>query len=324
MAPRRRAGRTGPRWRCARPRRRRPRGGPDAAARARRGVFAHLRWRHHRGPSVTVPFGRAALLSGRLLDADGAGLAGRSLRVVARPSRGALAERRVYAVRTGPHGGFRLPLPAGPSRRITVIFAGEPGFDGARRPALALRVRGGVELQGGPERGCGPVRRCGSGAGCAPGARRCPDAASWSRSSTTSRRRGAGARCWSPAATTAAASAPATASATSRHGADPAAGGRPGRGALALRAWSLAIGGRPRQRLTPLPADGPKASDMGRPAVGGRVGRRCRRRRSTPAPGRSCSSCTTRTRRRPSRTSASSPPTASTTTSSSTASSPTS
>lgn len=118
--------------------------------RAKTRVFAHLRWRHHRGPRVTVPFGRSALLSGRLLDADGAGLAGRVLRVVARPSRGALSRRSARTVRTGAHGGFKLPLPAGPSRRITVTFAGEPGLESARRPALALRVRGGIDLRVAP------------------------------------------------------------------------------------------------------------------------------------------------------------------------------
>jgi hypothetical protein len=113
-------------------------------------VFARLRWRRHRGARVTVPFGAAAVLSGRLLDADGAGLTGRHLRVVARPSRGALTRRRVFRLRTGSHGGFRLPMPSGPSRRITVNFAGESGLDGARRPALALRVRGGVVLHAAP------------------------------------------------------------------------------------------------------------------------------------------------------------------------------
>ena len=97
-----------------------------------------------------MPFGRSALLSGRLLDADGAGLAGRVLRVVARPSRGALSRRSARTVRTGAHGGFKLPLPAGPSRRITVTFAGEPGLESARRPALALRVRGGIDLRVAP------------------------------------------------------------------------------------------------------------------------------------------------------------------------------
>jgi hypothetical protein len=122
------------------------------AARGKARLFAHLRWRRRRGPSVTVPFGRSALLSGRLLDADGAGLAGRALRVVARPSRGAHAERRVFVLRTGEHGGFRLPLPPGPSRRITVVFAGDAGLESARRPALALRVRGSVRLHAGPRR----------------------------------------------------------------------------------------------------------------------------------------------------------------------------
>ncbi|HKB51889.1 MAG TPA: hypothetical protein VKC63_10710 [Solirubrobacterales bacterium] len=119
---------------------------PPAEPRAKTRLFAKLRWRHRHGSAVTVPFGAGAALSGRLLNADGAGLAGRRLRVVSRPSRGALAPRRVEAVETGPHGGFRLELAAGPSRRITVAYPGGPGLAGARRPALALRVRGAATL----------------------------------------------------------------------------------------------------------------------------------------------------------------------------------
>jgi len=113
-------------------------------------VFAHLRWRHRRGARVTVPFGAGASLSGRLVSADGAGLAGRRLRVVSRPSRGALARRRVDTIRTGAHGGFRLAVLAGPSRRITVSYRGESGLAAARRPGLALRVRGGVLFRAAP------------------------------------------------------------------------------------------------------------------------------------------------------------------------------
>ena len=120
--------------------------GPSAKTR----VFAHLSWRRHRGPSVTVPFGATAILRGRLVSAVGAGLAGRHLRVVSRPSRGALARRRLDTVLTGAHGGFRLPLAKGPSRRITVTYRGEPGLDRARRPALALRVRGAAILHAAP------------------------------------------------------------------------------------------------------------------------------------------------------------------------------
>lgn len=113
-------------------------------------LFAKLRWRQRHGSQVTVPFGAGAELSGRLLNADGAGLAGRQLRVVSRPSHGALSPQRVDRVETGSHGGFRLALPAGPSRRITVVYPGGSGLDAARRPALALRVRGAAILNAAP------------------------------------------------------------------------------------------------------------------------------------------------------------------------------
>jgi hypothetical protein len=125
-----------------------PRAKPGARAKTR--LFAHLRWRRRRGPRITVPFRAAAALTGRLVSAGGAGLAGRRLRVVSRPSRGALAHRQTAAVVTGAHGGFRLALPAGPSRRITVSFAGAAGLAGSRRPALALRVRGAVSVHAAP------------------------------------------------------------------------------------------------------------------------------------------------------------------------------
>jgi hypothetical protein len=99
---------------------------------------------------VTVPFGAGASLSGRLLNASGAGLADRRLRVVSRPSHGALGGRRIETVQSGAHGGFELALPAGPSRRITVSFGGAPGLAAARRPALALRVRGAATLAAAP------------------------------------------------------------------------------------------------------------------------------------------------------------------------------
>jgi Bacterial Ig-like domain len=120
------------------------------AARGKTRIFARLRWRGRRGSAVTVPFGAAAVLSGRLLDADGAGLAGRRIRVVARPSRGAVAPTRFEILRTGEHGGFRLDLPAGPSRRIAVVFRGEERLERSRRSPLSLRVQGGVLFQAAP------------------------------------------------------------------------------------------------------------------------------------------------------------------------------
>jgi hypothetical protein len=119
-------------------------------ARTKTRLFARLGWRRQRGPAATVPFGASATLSGRLLDADGAGLAGRGLRVVSRPSRGALVRPGVETVTTGSHGGFRLELGAGPSRRLTVNYPGDASLEPSRRPALALRVRGGVSLHAAP------------------------------------------------------------------------------------------------------------------------------------------------------------------------------
>ncbi|HMI80808.1 MAG TPA: hypothetical protein VK480_03385, partial [Solirubrobacterales bacterium] len=123
---------------------------PPRVPRAKSRLFARLRGGHGRGDSLTVPFGAPALLGGRLISADGAGLAGRELRVVSRPSRGALAPAAVKTVRTGDGGGFALRLPAGPSRRVSVTFPGDEGLEPARRPALELRVRSGVSLRAVP------------------------------------------------------------------------------------------------------------------------------------------------------------------------------
>lgn len=113
-------------------------------------LFARLRGGSGSGEALTVPFGAPALLGGRLTRADGAGVGGRELRVVSRPSRGSLAPSAVQRVRTGEQGGFELRLPAGPSRRVTVAFAGDEGLEPARRPALELRVRSGISLRAAP------------------------------------------------------------------------------------------------------------------------------------------------------------------------------
>ena len=124
--------------------------GKSATAREKTRLFARLRWHGRSGTSVTVPFGASAVLTGRLLDAEGAGVSGRRIRVVTRPSRGALAPTGFAATRTGEHGGFRLELPPGPSRRVTVAFRGEQKLDRARRAALLLRVRSGIVLHAAP------------------------------------------------------------------------------------------------------------------------------------------------------------------------------
>ena len=124
---------------------------PPRVPRAKSRLFARLRGRHGRGDSLTVPFGAPALISGRLTRAaDGAGLGDREVRVASHPSRGALASLAPATVRTGEQGGFELRLPPGPSRRVTVSFAGDGGLEPAERPGLELRVRSGLSLRVSP------------------------------------------------------------------------------------------------------------------------------------------------------------------------------
>jgi hypothetical protein len=96
--------------------------------------------------SLTVPFGTPATVAGRLTSRAGAGLAGRRVRVVARPSRGALAPAVRETVTTGRRGGFELALAPGTSRRVDVYFAGGDALAPARRTGLDLRVRSGIAL----------------------------------------------------------------------------------------------------------------------------------------------------------------------------------
>jgi hypothetical protein len=121
------------------------------APRAKSRLFARLRGGHGRGDSLTVRFGAPALLSGRLTRADGAGVGDRELRVVSRPSHGALLPVAAETVRTGEQGGFELRLPPGPSRRVTVTFAGDGGLEAASRRGLELRVRSGLSLRAVPQ-----------------------------------------------------------------------------------------------------------------------------------------------------------------------------
>jgi hypothetical protein len=121
------------------------------APRGKSRLFARLRGGHGRGDSLTVPFGATALLSGRLTRAaDGAGLDDREVRVASHPSRGALVRLPAESVRTGEQGGFELRLPPGPSRRVSVVFAGDGGLEKSTRRPLELRVRSGVSLRAVP------------------------------------------------------------------------------------------------------------------------------------------------------------------------------
>jgi hypothetical protein len=123
-----------------------PRGGggpPVTHGRATR-LTAHL---GSAGSDLTVDYGVAVAVRGRLTDTRGAGLAGRPVVVLARPTAkiGRAPERRRVLTDRGGH--FELRLPAGTSRRVTVAFQGGSGFAAAGKRSLLLRVRGAVSLR---------------------------------------------------------------------------------------------------------------------------------------------------------------------------------
>lgn len=123
---------------------------PVEESRRRSRLFARLRGEGRSGEAISVGFGAAAALRGRLTGPGGTGLADRQLRVAIRPSRGALGRTVRATLRTGERGGFELRLGPGPSRRLRVAFPGDRRFEPARRAPLELRVRAGVTLRAAP------------------------------------------------------------------------------------------------------------------------------------------------------------------------------
>lgn len=125
---------------------------PAVVPRATTRLFARLRGSRGRGDRLTVPFTSEGVLSGRLTKADGIGVPEREVRLVSRFSRGANGPATSVGVTTGADGGFRFELPAGPSRRLDLSFAGDGRLEPAGHSAFELRVRSGVKLRAEPRR----------------------------------------------------------------------------------------------------------------------------------------------------------------------------
>jgi hypothetical protein len=101
---------------------------------------------------LTVDYGTAVEVRGRLTDDHGAGVAHRPVLVVARPSAAigrSPARRRVVTDRAG---AFALRLPPGTSRQVRVSFHGGAGFAPAHARPLVLKVRAAVSLSATPSR----------------------------------------------------------------------------------------------------------------------------------------------------------------------------
>jgi hypothetical protein len=105
------------------------------------------------GATLTVPFGTAAIVRGRLVERGAGGaVSNRTLRVITRPSGGGRPASAIRPVTTDAHGRFALRLPPGPSRSVVVAFPGAADLAPSRSRALALRVRAGVSLAASPRK----------------------------------------------------------------------------------------------------------------------------------------------------------------------------
>lgn len=105
---------------------------------------------HTGGSALTVDYGEAFAVRGRLTDARAAGIAGRPVAVGVRAAAGIGRGPERRRVVTGRDGRFALRLPPGTSRHVTVAFHGGGGFAPARGSSLTLRVRAGVSLMADP------------------------------------------------------------------------------------------------------------------------------------------------------------------------------
>lgn len=96
---------------------------------------------------ATIAHGRRITIGGRLLSGARAPLAAAPLRIVERFADGAKPPLRITEVKTDRQGSFSLRLAPGPSREVSVVYAGGPTLTRASGPDLHLAVRSGVRLR---------------------------------------------------------------------------------------------------------------------------------------------------------------------------------
>ncbi|MEA2130748.1 MAG: hypothetical protein QOJ85_3639 [Solirubrobacteraceae bacterium] len=125
----------------------RPAGTPNGTGASR---FAKLTARFGaRGSQVRrLGFRTRPTITGRLVDEHGTPIAAATVDIVVRERRAGAPTTRIATATTGADGSFRLQLPSGPSRTVTVqyaAFSGEPKPSAAVR--LSARVRAGVSAR---------------------------------------------------------------------------------------------------------------------------------------------------------------------------------
>jgi hypothetical protein len=101
------------------------------------------------GPGLqrTVPYGRGALLGGRLITGRNSPLGGAAVRVIERFAAGARPATRTSTTTTAPDGSFSIRAKPGASRTIAFGFDGSPTLARSAARTLQLVVRSRVRLR---------------------------------------------------------------------------------------------------------------------------------------------------------------------------------
>ena len=92
------------------------------------GVKLNARLEPGGGQQLTIPYGKRSRVAGLLREASGDPLPGQEIVIEEYFGDGALIRERISRVRTDENGRWQERLPAGPSRRVTVHYAGTPRY----------------------------------------------------------------------------------------------------------------------------------------------------------------------------------------------------
>lgn len=104
--------------------------------------------KRHPRPRVTIPYGKATYVRGRLKTASGLPVGGAIIRVATRVLIGDRGFRELPPVSTGPDGGFAYRAPRGPSRQVRLTYT--PFAEDAQPAAtklVRLKTRAAVTLR---------------------------------------------------------------------------------------------------------------------------------------------------------------------------------
>ncbi len=110
--------------------------------------FLTAAWKASGTSRLSIPYGRSASITGRLVDATGTGIAGAQIELRETPKSDGAVRSAISTVRTGANGNFSVAEPAGTSSRsIELVYRDHDGAsEVSTSTTLSLTVRAGVTL----------------------------------------------------------------------------------------------------------------------------------------------------------------------------------